>query len=63
MLSRSIVGGPVVWIAEPDAARAGIADNDWVEIYNSNGAIVARAVVSQRMREGTTFMYHAQERS
>ncbi len=55
-------GGPVVWISEPDAKRAGIADNDWVEVYNTNGAIVARAVVSQRMKDGTIFMYHAQEK-
>jgi nitrate reductase alpha subunit len=55
-------GGPVVWISEPDAKRAGIADNDWVEVYNANGAIVARAVVSQRMKDGTIYMYHAQEK-
>ena len=55
-------GGPVVWLSETDAAKAGIVDNDWVEAYNSNGALVARAVVSQRMKEGTLFMYHAQEK-
>ena len=55
-------GGPIVWLSEADAAKAGIADNDWVEAYNTNGALVARAVVSQRMREGTLFMYHAQEK-
>ena len=55
-------GGPVVWMSEVDAKRAGIVDNDWIEIFNVNGAIAARAVVSQRMREGTTFMYHAQEK-
>lgn len=55
-------GGPVVWISETDAAKAGIADNDWVEVYNINGAIVARAVVSQRMMQGTIYMYHAQEK-
>ncbi|HLV83325.1 MAG TPA: nitrate reductase subunit alpha [Devosia sp.] len=55
-------GGPVVWISEVDAAKAGIVDNDWVETYNANGALVARAVVSQRMKEGTLFMYHAQEK-
>ncbi len=55
-------GGPVVWISETDAAKAGIVDNDWVEVFNINGAIVARAVVSQRMRDGTIFMYHAQEK-
>ncbi len=55
-------GGPVVWISEVDAAKAGIIDNDWVEAYNSNGALTARAVVSQRMKEGTLYMYHAQEK-
>jgi nitrate reductase alpha subunit len=55
-------GGPVVWISEVDAARAGLVDNDWVEVYNVNGALTARAVVSQRMKEGTIFMYHAQEK-
>ncbi|GAB5471049.1 MAG: nitrate reductase subunit alpha [Rhodospirillales bacterium] len=55
-------GGPVVWLSEEDAATAGIADNDWVEAYNTNGALTARAVVSQRMKTGTLFMYHAQEK-
>ncbi len=55
-------GGPVVWLSEKDAVKAGIVDNDWVEAYNSNGALVARAVVSQRIKEGTLFMYHAQEK-
>ncbi|KZL19319.1 Respiratory nitrate reductase 1 alpha chain [Pseudovibrio axinellae] len=55
-------GGPVVWISEVDAQKADIEDNDWVEVFNINGALVARAVVSQRMKEGTIFMYHAQEK-
>jgi len=55
-------GGPVVWISEADAAKARIVDNDWVEVFNINGAIVARVVVSQRMKEGTIYMYHAQEK-
>ncbi len=55
-------GGPVVWLSENDAAKAGIVDNDWVEAYNSNGALTARAVVSQRIKDGTLFMYHAQEK-
>ena len=55
-------GGPVVWISEKDAARGNIKDNDWIEAFNSNGALTARAVVSQRIREGTAFMYHAQEK-
>ena len=45
-----------------DAKKAGLVDNDWVEAFNANGALTARVVVSQRIREGTTFMYHAQEK-
>ncbi|HEY9090130.1 nitrate reductase subunit alpha [Parasphingorhabdus sp.] len=56
-------GGPIVWMSEIDAAKAGLVDNDWIEAFNSNGALVARVVVSQRMKEGTLFMYHAQEKT
>src|SRR6185437_8015289 len=45
-------GGPCIWISETDARQVGIADNDWVEAYNANGALVARAVVSQRVNAG-----------
>lgn len=55
-------GGPIVWISEIDAKKVGIEDNDWIEAYNLNGALVARAVVSQRVPEGMTLMYHAQEK-
>jgi nitrate reductase / nitrite oxidoreductase, alpha subunit len=55
-------GGPVVWLSEVDAKAAGIADNDWIELFNVNGAIAARAVVSQRVNPGMTLMYHAQEK-
>jgi len=55
-------GGPVVWISEDDASQAGIEDNDWIEVFNVNGAIAARAVVSQRVKPGMVLMYHAQEK-
>ncbi|WP_101784513.1 nitrate reductase subunit alpha [Nonomuraea indica] len=55
-------GGPTIWMSPADAAKAKIADNDWVEAVNRNGVVVARAVVSHRMPEGTVYMYHAQER-
>ena len=55
-------GGPVVWLSEDDAKQAGIADNDWIELFNINGAIAARAVVSQRVNPGMVMMYHAQEK-
>ena len=55
-------GGPILWLSEADAKDAGIADNDWIEAFNRHGALVARAVVSQRIPSGTAMMYHAQER-
>ena len=56
-------GGPYVWISEDDAQSIGIADNDWVEAINGNGATMARAVVSQRVPRGMALMYHAQEKN
>ncbi len=55
-------GGPIIWMSEVDAAKVNIEDNDWVEVFNINGAIACRVVVSQRVKEGMTMMYHAQER-
>lgn len=55
-------GGPVVWINNEDAESQGIQDNDWVEVFNRNGVVAARAVVSHRMPKGTMYMYHAQDK-
>ena len=55
-------GGPVVWVSETDARRANLLDNDWVEVFNANGALTARVVVSQRVNPGMMMMYHAQEK-
>ncbi|MDO5687569.1 MAG: nitrate reductase subunit alpha [Neisseria sp.] len=55
-------GGPNVWLSEKDAKAAGIVDNDWVEVFNANGTLTARAVVSQRVPETMILMYHAQEK-
>ena len=55
-------GGPRDLAVEDDARRRGIVDNDWVELFNVNGAIAARAVVSQRVNPGMVLMYHAQEK-
>ena len=62
MLSLSR-GGPTVWMSPQDAAAIGAADNDWVECVNSNGVLVARAIVSHRMPEGVVYVHHAQERT
>ncbi|MFL6132147.1 MAG: nitrate reductase subunit alpha, partial [Nocardioidaceae bacterium] len=61
MLSLSR-GGQTIWMSDVDAAKVGVADNDWIEAVNRNGVVVARAIVSHRMPEGTVYMHHAQDR-
>ena len=61
MLSLSR-GGPDLWMSVEDAAAIGVKDNEWIEAYNRNGVVVARAVVSHRMPQGTVYMYHAKDR-
>src|SRR5215207_1486598 len=61
MLSLSR-GGPTIWMSKEDAAKIGVHDNDWIEAVNRNGVVVARAIVSHRMPEGTVYMHHAQDR-
>lgn len=56
-------GGPAMWMSVEDAAKIGVKDNEWVEAYNRNGVVVARAVVSHRMPEGTVYLHHATERT
>ncbi len=56
-------GGPALWMSPADAAAIKAADNDWVEVVNSNGVVVCRAVVSHRMPEGVVYLHHAQERT
>lgn len=54
-------GGQTVWFNEKDAADIGVRDNDWVELYNHNGVVVSRAVVSPRLPRGVVYMHHAQD--
>ncbi|WP_163969798.1 nitrate reductase subunit alpha [Oceanobacillus halotolerans] len=55
-------GGPHIWMNNEDAESVGIKDNDWIEMYNRNGVVVARTVVSHRMPRGVVYMYHVQDR-
>jgi nitrate reductase alpha subunit len=50
-------------MSDADAQRAGITDNDWVEIVNDHGAVVTRACVSARIPRGICIIYHATERT
>ena len=55
-------GGQTIWLNEDDAAEIDVKDNDWVECFNKNGVVAARAVVSPRIPRGITYMYHSQDR-
>ncbi len=55
-------GGEAIWINNEDAAAIEVKDNDWLECFNVNGVVMAKAVVSHRIPRGKAFMYHAQER-
>lgn len=55
-------GGPTVWMNKDDAEDTDIKDNDWIECFNRNGVVVARAVLSHRIPKGMAFMHHAQDR-
>jgi nitrate reductase alpha subunit len=56
-------GGQAVWLNHLDAEGAGIEDNDTVEMYNANGVVVCRTIVSARIPKGAAIMYHAPERT
>ncbi len=51
------------WMSEVDAEALGIADNDWVEVYNDHGVYCARACVSARIPPGVCIVYHVPERT
>jgi nitrate reductase alpha subunit len=55
-------GGEAIWINNDDAETLGVKDGEWLECFNVNGVVMARAVVSHRIPPGKAFMYHAQER-
>jgi len=55
-------GGEAIWISEEDAHTLEVKDNEWLECFNENGVVMAKAVVSHRIPPGGAFMYHAQER-
>jgi nitrate reductase alpha subunit len=52
-----------LWINDEDAAESDISDNDWVEVYNDNGVVCTRAIVSARIPRGVCIQYHSPERT
>ena len=51
------------WMNDKDAEKIGVKDNDWVEVYNDNGVMATRAVISARIPSGICIIYHSPERT
>jgi anaerobic selenocysteine-containing dehydrogenase len=47
---------PRLWISEPDASSRGIPDGARIRVYNERGDFEARALVTDRVSEGTVWM-------
>lgn len=62
-MSQLFRGWQTVWMNEIDGTSIGLKDNDWVEVYNRNGVISARVVLTYRIPKGLAYMYHAQDRT
>jgi nitrate reductase alpha subunit len=52
-----------LWLNDMDALELKINDNDWVEVYNDNGVVCTRAIVSARIPRGVCIQYHSPERT
>jgi nitrate reductase / nitrite oxidoreductase, alpha subunit len=62
-MSTLFRGWQTVWMNEEDGHSIGLKDNDWIEVYNRNGAIAARVILTYRIPRGMAYMYHAQDRT
>ncbi|MCW5976795.1 MAG: molybdopterin-dependent oxidoreductase [Bryobacteraceae bacterium] len=55
-------GVPIAYIHPDDAKEKGIADNDWVRIFNDEGAMVCKAQILPGEKRKRLTMYHGWER-
>ncbi|MDY0405760.1 nitrate reductase subunit alpha [Virgibacillus sp. 179-BFC.A HS] len=62
-MSTLFRGWQVLWMNEEDGKSIDLKDNDFVEVYNRNGAIAARVILTYRLPKGMIYMYHAQDRT
>lgn len=55
-------GVPIVYIHPDDAQARGIADNDWVRVFNNSGEAVLKVQILPGEKPGRLTMYHGWER-
>jgi DMSO reductase family type II enzyme molybdopterin subunit len=61
MMLRLERGEPVIYLNAEDARGRGIADHDWVRVWNDLGSFVARAKPTGAIRPGQVHILHAWE--
>jgi DMSO reductase family type II enzyme molybdopterin subunit len=61
MLLRLLRGEPLVYLNAADARARGIADHDWVRVWNDLGSFEARARPTGGIRPGQLHIFHAWE--
>ncbi|SMB25046.1 putative steroid C25 dehydrogenase-like alpha-subunit [Sterolibacterium denitrificans] len=61
MMLRLQRGEPLVYLNPTDAAKIGVKDFEYVEIYNNYGSIRMRLKVTAMVRPGVAYYYHAWE--
>ena len=49
---RAAAGEPTVELSETDAQKRGMADGDWVEVYNDRGSFQARLAIAGTVKPG-----------
>jgi complex iron-sulfur molybdoenzyme family reductase subunit alpha len=55
-------GLPIVYLHPDDAKGRGIEDNDWVKIFNGQGAAIVKAKILPGEKQGRLTMYHGWEK-
>ncbi|MBZ5500009.1 MAG: molybdopterin-dependent oxidoreductase [Acidobacteriia bacterium] len=55
-------GGPIVYMNPEDARKRGLADNDWVRIFNEVGQCLCRLQILPGEKPGRVTMYHGWEK-
>jgi DMSO reductase family type II enzyme molybdopterin subunit len=61
MMLRLQRGEPLVYLNPTDAAKIGVKDFEYVEIYNDYGSVRMRLKVTAMVRPGVAYYYHAWE--
>lgn len=61
LMLRMQRGGPAIEMAPEEAEKRGLRDNDWAEVWNDHGRIIARVKIKAGEQLGRVTMHHTPE--